>query len=69
MKKYGRWMLSAALFALTAVVASAEGPDVSSHPMIGEAAPAFDLEEVAGGTLTLESLKGRYVVLHFGASW
>ena len=42
---------------------------VASHPMIGEAAPAFDIEEVGGGTLSLESLKGRFVVLHFGAGW
>lgn len=51
--------------------AGVEGQDsgVSSHPMIGEAAPAFDLKEVAKGKLSLESLKGRYVVLHFGASW
>ena len=41
----------------------------ASHPMIGEEAPTFDLEEVSGGTLSLESLKGRFVVLHFGASW
>jgi peroxiredoxin len=37
--------------------------------MIGDGAPAFDLEEVGGGTLSLESMKGRFVVLHFGASW
>ena len=45
------------------------GLTVASHPMIGEAAPAFDLDKVSGGSLSLESLKGRYVVLHFGASW
>jgi len=37
--------------------------------MIGEEAPAFVLEEVGGDTLSLDSLKGRYVILHFGASW
>ena len=45
------------------------GQSIASHPMIGEQAPGFDLEKVDGGTLSLESLKGRYVVLHFGASW
>jgi hypothetical protein len=62
-------LVSAALFAVTAVVAGAEGLDVSSHPMIGEAAPACDLEEVAGGKVGPESLRGRYVVRHFGTSW
>ena len=57
------------LIALVAAVVGAQDSGVSSHPMIGEAAPAFDLEEVSGGDLSLEALKGRYVVLHFGASW
>lgn len=69
MREYGRWVLLAALCGLTAGTVGAEGPDVSTHPMIGEVAPAFDLEEVAGGRLSLESLEGRYVVVHFGASW
>jgi hypothetical protein len=42
---------------------------VASHPMIGEPAPTFDLQEVSGGSLGLEGLQGRYIVLHFGASW
>jgi peroxiredoxin Q/BCP len=31
----------------------------------GDAAPAFDLETDEGGRVTLESLKGRNVVLFF----
>jgi len=49
--------------------AVAQGAGVASHPMIGEPAPAFDLEEVSGDTLSLEELRGRFVILHFGASW
>jgi peroxiredoxin len=37
--------------------------------MIGEKAPEFALEEVEGGTVGLADLRGRYVVIHFGASW
>ena len=44
-------------------------PDISSHPWIGEMAPDFKLKTVAGGELSLEDLRGRYVVIHFGASW
>lgn len=74
MKRTGMSFLAAAFLGLVVAVhlpASAEdgGSVVASHPMIGEAAPAFNLEEVSGGALSLETLKGRYVVLHFGASW
>jgi cytochrome oxidase Cu insertion factor (SCO1/SenC/PrrC family) len=57
------------LLSLGASMTGAQDAGVSSHPMIGEAAPAFDLAEVGGEILSLESLKGKYVVLHFGASW
>ena len=61
-------MLGMVAMLLTVPVAGQE-TGVASHPMIGDSAPAFDLNEAGGGTLSLESLKGRYVVLHFGASW
>ena len=46
-----------------------QAADVSSHPWIGEAAPDFTLEKIGGGELKLKDLKGKYVVIHFGASW
>jgi prephenate dehydrogenase len=74
MNKHIKRVLMTGVLGLAAAVLStavAEGQDsgVSLHPMIGEEAPAFDLEEVGGGILSLESLKGNYIVLHFGASW
>jgi len=69
MNRYDKRALISLLLGLAAAMAGAEDSGVASHPMIGDKAPAFDLEEVGGGTMTLESLKGRYVVLHFGASW
>lgn len=56
--------LSLGLFAGTA----GAGP-VDDHPMIGETAPEFHLPTTDGDSLTMESLRGKYVVLHFGASW
>lgn len=47
----------------------AQQSDVSDHPMIGDAAPAIELETTAGEKLSLAALKGSFVVVHFGASW
>jgi len=44
--------------------------DVSSHPWIGKAAPDFFLKQTGSeGKMRLSDLKGKYVVIHFGASW
>jgi len=59
----------AAVLVLVGVGITVSDDDVSSHPMIGEPAPGFNLEKVGGGKLSLEDLKGKYIVLHFGASW
>lgn len=32
-------------------------------------APAFDLQDLAGGRMTLDSLKGKVVILDFWATW
>jgi cytochrome oxidase Cu insertion factor (SCO1/SenC/PrrC family) len=66
----GAIFFSAALAVVAAQPAqSLEGVDVSSHPWIGNAAPGFELARIDGVTLSLEQLKGKYVVIHFGASW
>lgn len=62
-------LLCTALLTLAMSPAWAQKVDVSEHPMIGEKAPPFELSTVAGDTVTLEGLKGKFVVLHFGASW
>lgn len=69
MKRIGKRALTVVLLALIASMAGAQDSGVASHPMIDAEAPPFDLDEVGGSTLSLESLRGRYVVLHFGASW
>ncbi len=57
---HGSWLV--ALTLLTATVAA-------DQPMLGQAAPAFRLKDLEGKTLSLADLRGKLVVLHFGASW
>lgn len=52
---------------LLAVAARAAEP--ARQPMLGEPAPAFSLADLQGKTQSLADLRGRLVVLHFGASW
>ena len=53
--------------ALVGSLATAEDP---AAVMLGEPAPSFRLEEVrTGETHSLEDFRGRFIVLHFGASW
>ena len=51
----------------------AAGPAAAQDPaavMLDEPAPPFSLSEVRSGeTHALEDFRGRYIVLHFGASW
>ena len=39
------------------------------QPMIGDPAPAFSLKTVDGKVVSLEQQRGKFVVLHFAASW
>ena len=40
-----------------------------SQPMIGQAAPGFELKSLDGKTQSLAGLKGNYIVLHFATTW
>ena len=56
-----------ATLAFTAGRAAVADPAAS---LIAKPAPAFRLTDVLSGkTVALEDLRGRTVVLHFGASW
>jgi hypothetical protein len=41
----------------------------SQQPMIGNSAPAFALSSLDGRTVSLEQQRGKFLVLHFAASW
>lgn len=55
---------------LTVGFASALLAQPPTQPKLDEAAPSFRLPDArTGKTLALEELRGRFIVLHFGASW
>ena len=39
------------------------------QPMLGQPAPSFTLKAIDGKTYSLEQLRGKYVVIHFAATW
>lgn len=63
------FLFCAALLIATADSVAAPNTNVSEHPLIGDAAPPFELSTVGGETLSLTDLKGDFVVIHFGTSW
>jgi len=64
MKRLSSRFLSAAL-----LVGLAATPGAAAEPIVGGEAPLFELTTMAGESLALADLKGRLVVLHFGAGW
>jgi cytochrome c biogenesis protein CcmG, thiol:disulfide interchange protein DsbE len=55
----------AAAFAAALLAAPGEG----GPPLLDRPAPTFRLRGVDGTALSLGDLRGRFIVLHFGASW
>lgn len=64
------WLLAglAALLALLTLNVGGPGATVDT-PIVGRAAPAFDLATLEGGRLSLAELRGSPVVVNFWASW
>jgi cytochrome c biogenesis protein CcmG, thiol:disulfide interchange protein DsbE len=67
-----RYLIPAAVLAALVVmfaIGLQRDPSVIPSPLIGRAAPAFDLPTLEGGRLTLAGLQGAPVVVNFWASW
>lgn len=64
MKHFLKWIASM-LIVCQATVLSAQ----DEQPMIGQPAPLFELKTSEGKIYSLEQLKGKYVVIHFAATW
>lgn len=63
--KTGRVISMLVVAFLPAVAALSE----MKQPWIGTPAPPFSLSTLDGKKLSLSDLKGKLVVLHFGAGW
>lgn len=57
------------IISLVAVLDSLALNAQEEQPMIGQAAPLFELKNSEGTIYSLEKLKGKYVVIHFAATW
>ncbi len=57
------------LLSLLSVVTLSAQPAKSPAPAVGQAAPAFTLPDPQGNEVSLESLRGKWVVLDFWGSW
>jgi len=67
MRAAARFPVAATLAAAAAFLATAgEG---APPPLLDKPAPAFRLRGVDGATVPLGDLRGKVIVLHFGASW
>lgn len=62
-------MKYAVLALLFLVACNGKGDLTADHPMIGQKAPTFDLVSTKGEHVKLDDYKGKWVVMHFGASW
>jgi len=67
---YASWLIGgvAALVALLTINVASPRTAVDT-PIVGRPAPAFDLQTLDGGRLSLADLRGSPVVVNFWASW
>ena len=66
-----RWLIPVAAIPVLALLAYGFrlNPREVPSPLVGRPAPAFALNTFAGQPVSLESLRGKVVVLNFWASW
>lgn len=64
MKKHSRYLVFILAFIMTTAL-YAQG----EQPMVGQSAPSFNLPGLDGEMYSLEQFRGKYVVIHFAATW
>ncbi len=64
MKSIPRWLFVMFITCFSIVAKAQE-----QQPMLGQMAPSFTLKALDGKTYSLEQLRGKYVVIHFAATW
>lgn len=71
MKRLARWLIPLAAVPVLALLAYGfrTNPREIPSPLVGRPAPSFRLTTFTGEPLSLESYRGRVVVLNFWASW
>ncbi len=57
------------LFVMFIICFSIVAKAQEQQPMLGQMAPSFTLKALDGKTYSLEQLRGKYVVIHFAATW
>lgn len=57
------------LFSIFIICFSIVAKAQETQPMLGQIAPSFALKDIDGKTHSLEQLRGKYVVIHFPATW
>jgi cytochrome c biogenesis protein CcmG, thiol:disulfide interchange protein DsbE len=62
-------LVGVGLVLLKPQIPSSENGGANGTSMAGQIAPAFELKNLQGGTVSLASLKGKAVVVNFWASW
>lgn len=65
-RQWRAWFL---LLAVAGTMSAWAAEDPTRGPLVGKPAPAFQVQGIYHETYTLDSFKGRLLILQFGASW
>ncbi|MEW5975741.1 MAG: hypothetical protein AB1898_08040 [Acidobacteriota bacterium] len=65
----GRLLSALAVAGLAAALSGFATANEEKQPMLGETAPKFTLKSIDDRLVSLEQQRGKFVVLHFAASW
>jgi peroxiredoxin len=61
-------MLKSLVFVMAVFFTTPASPQ-ELQPMLDQMAPAFTLSDLDGNEYSLEQLRGKYIVIHFAATW